>query len=233
MGEKGHVSRHAPSFPELCCHSLEDLDLLNNREKIPYQVSAGVRGLYQEEIIPFWQGRSMRDKIFAQISSEWLDAYQAGIFTEFMEQRAPGHTVLDDKIYHKGMLDFIREIDTGLKQPGRDAAELDELEAMRIAVQALIQFAERFASLAEEMAIDETSPQRKAELKQIARVCSKVPAHAPETFQEALQYYWFVHLGVTMELNTWDSFNPGKLDQHLQPFYERGIQDGSLTRENR
>src|SRR5208282_1366762 len=66
----------------------------------------------------------------------------------------------------------------------------------------------------------------------IEEVCSHVPAHAPRNFQEALQYYWFCHLAVITELNGWDSFNPGHLDQHLLPFYERGMADGSLTPES-
>ena len=73
-----------------------------------------------------------------------------------------------------------------------------------------------------ELAQQESDPQRKQELERIAEVCTHVPAHAPRDFWEALQYYWFVHLGVTTELNTWDSFNPGHLDQHLDPFYQRG-----------
>ena len=81
------------------------------------------------------------------------------------------------------------------------------------------------------LAQQETDPQRKRELEQIAEICNHVPAHPPRNFGEALQYYWFVHLGVITELNPWDSFNPGKLDQHLYPFYEQGIEDGSLSRE--
>src|SRR5665648_213097 len=65
-----------------------------------------------------------------------------------------------------------------------------------------------------------SSSARRAELEHIAEVCSHVPSHAPRDFWEALQYYWFVHLGVTTELNTWDSFCPGHLDRHLQPFYD-------------
>ena len=91
---------------------------------------------------------------------------------------------------------------------------------MRIAAGALIRFAERYAELAEEQARAESNPQRRAELEKIAQVCRHVPAHAPSDFHEALQYYWFVHLGVTTELNTWDAFCPGKLDQHLLPFYD-------------
>ena len=58
-----------------------------------------------------------------------------------------------------------------------------------------------------------------------------MPAHAPRDFHEALQHYWFIHLGVISEANPWDAFNPGRLDQHLLPFYRRGLADGTLTRE--
>jgi formate C-acetyltransferase len=74
-------------------------------------------------------------------------------------------------------------------------------------------------------------PNRRAELAQIADICDRVPAEKPRTFWEALQYYWFVHLGVTAELNPWDAFNPGRLDQHLFPFYERELAAGTLTRD--
>ncbi|MBN1442669.1 MAG: formate C-acetyltransferase/glycerol dehydratase family glycyl radical enzyme, partial [Planctomycetes bacterium] len=90
-------------------------------------------------------------------------------------------------------------------------------------------FARRHAEKAEEMARAESDPVRRAELLEIAEVCRRVPAHAPRTFREALQCYWFVHLGVITELNTWDSFNPGRLDQHLHPFYTRDLEEGRLT----
>jgi formate C-acetyltransferase len=85
--------------------------------------------------------------------------------------------------------------------------------------------------MAAALADEEQDENRKKELIQISQVCRQVPANAPRNFWEALQYYWFMHLGVTLELNTWDAFSPGRLDQHLLPFYERGLQDGSLTRE--
>ncbi len=237
VGEKGPAPKTAPTFPELCCHSLADLDLLNSREKIPFRVAPETRSLFEETIIPFWQSHSMRDRIFNEMRPAWLDAYNAGIFTEFMEQRAPGHTVLDDKIYENGLLDFVSDIDTRLEQLDflNDAAayhKQQQLKAMRIAAHALIRFSERHAELAEILAAEEKDPQRQTELQTIADVCRQIPAHEPRNFREALQYYWFVHLGVTTELNTWDSFNPGRLDQHLLPFYEEGLADGSLTRDS-
>jgi pyruvate formate-lyase/glycerol dehydratase family glycyl radical enzyme len=237
VGEKGPAPKATPTFPELCCHSLADLDLLNSREKIPFAVSREARRLYETEIIPFWRGRSLRDLLFAEMTDEWRAAYEAGVFTEFMEQRSPGHTVLDDKIYRKGLLDLKRDMERSLSRldylgDPRAYAKEQELHAMSIAADSLIHFAGRHAAKARELAADEKDPRRRAELERIAQVCERVPARAPRNFQEALQYYWFVHLGVTSELNTWDSFNPGHLDRHLRPFYEKGLADGTLTRES-
>jgi pyruvate formate-lyase/glycerol dehydratase family glycyl radical enzyme len=236
VGEKGPAPKATPTYPELCCHSLEDLDILDTREKISFAVSSQARQVYEQTIIPFWRGKTMRELIFQEMTEEWIAAYEAGVFTEFMEQRSPGHTVLDDKIYHKGLLDFKRDIEHGMQKldymNDADAyAKQEQLKAMDICADALIRFAERHAEKALELAREEDDPDRKQELMHIAEVCSHVPAHAPRDLQEALQYYWFVHLGVTTELNPWDAFNPGKLDQHLYPFYEKGVTEGSLTHE--
>ncbi len=236
VGEKGPAPKATPTYPELCCHSLKDLEILDSREKISFKVSPSTYKLYEERFISFWQGKTMRERILGEMTPDWLDAYNAGIFTEFMEQRSPGHTVLDDKIYHKGMLDFIADIDARLESLDflNDAEayhKQEELRGMRIAAGAVIHFAERYAELARQMAAAAPDEQRRAELERIAAVCEHVPAHAPRDFWEALQYYWFVHLGVTIELNPWDAFNPGKLDQHLYPFYRQGLEDGTLTRE--
>jgi pyruvate formate-lyase/glycerol dehydratase family glycyl radical enzyme len=236
VGEKGPAPKATPTYPELCCHTLSDLDILDSREKIPFKVSPETREVYEKQIIPFWQGKTMRERLFAEMTDEWLAAYEAGVFTEFMEQRAPGHTVLDDKIYRRGLRVFQDDIDAALAKldytTDRDAfAKGEELKAMRIAADAVIRMAERHADKARELAAVEVDPDRKAELERIAEVCMRVPAHAPRDFWEALQAYWFVHLGVTTELNTWDAFCPGHLDRHLQPFYRRGLADGSLTHD--
>ena len=237
VGERGPAPKATPTYPEITCHSLQDLDILDSRKKTPFKVSAQTRKAYQETIIPFWQGHSIRDRIFSEMTPEWDAAYAAGVFTEFMEQRAPGHTVLDDKIYKKGMDDFRKDIDERLAQldflnDPQALSKKKELEAMRISAEALILFAERHAEKARTMAKAEKSKTRRAELLKIAEVCSRVPRNAPRNFWEALQYYWFVHLGVITELNTWDSFNPGRLDQHLDPFYRKGLANGTLTEES-
>lgn len=237
VGERGPSPRATPTYPEITIHSLEDLEILNSREKTSFSVNDKTKTIYREEIIPFWKGKSIRDRIFNEMSDEWKDAYEAGIFTEFMEQRAPGHTVLDDKIYKKGFLDFKEDIKRSIQNLDffnnpEAYKKREELKAMEIAADALIRYAERHAEKARELAKKEKDPQRRKEIEKIVEICTHVPAHAPRNFWEALQYYWFVHLGVIIELNGWDSFNPGRLDQHLYPFYKKGLEDGSLTKES-
>jgi len=230
IGERGPRPKATPTYPEVCCHTAEDLDTLHTRPITSYKVPEEDRRALVEEVLPYWQGRTQRERIFAAMEPEWLDAFEAGVFTEFMEQRAPGHTVLDDKIYRRGLLDFRAEIDRRLEGPC-EPDQAEELRAMRVCIDAVIRFAERHAELAERLAEQEPDPARRGELLRIAANCRRVPAHAPRDLWEALQMYWFIHLGVITEYNTWDSFNPGRLDQHLWPFYERGLAEGTLTEE--
>lgn len=234
VGERGVAPKATSTYPEVCCHNRQDLQIFDSREKIPYKVSEGVMSIYSSEIEPFWQGRTMRELIFGNMTKKWHDAYEAGIFTEFMEQRAPGHTVLGDKIYHQGFAVFICEIEAELNNldylhDPQAYNKQEELKAMKICAEAMITFARRYSQKANELAEQEYDSKRKAELLKIADVCSHVPANAPRDMWEALQAYWFVHLGVIIELNPWDAFSPGRLDQHLYPFYQQGVVDGSLT----
>ena len=236
VGERGPMPKAVPTFPELTCHTVEDLHTLNDRELQPYLISQEDIDTYEREVIPYWQGRTQRERIFSHVSKEWEEAYHAGVFTEFMEQRAGGHTAMDGKMYQRGLLDCkaliaktLSELDFINDPEATDKQQ--ELQAMDISCDAAILFAERHAELAEKMANEESDPQRKEELLKIAEVCRWVPAHAPRDMQEAIQMYWFVHLGTVTELNGWDCMNPGHIDQHLYPFYQKGLADGTMTRE--
>jgi len=236
VGERGPAPKSVPTFPELTCHSVEDFHVLNTREMQRYTISQNDIDLYEKEVIPYWQGKTQRERIFSHVPETWRAAYEAGLFTEFMEQRAPGHTALDGKIYRKGMLDFKNEILANLSALDflNDPEATDKAEqwkAMAISCDAVVVFAERQAELAEKLASAESDPKRAAELLKIAEVCRWVPANAPRNFWEAIQMYWFVHLGTITELNGWDAMNPGHFDQHLTPFYEKEIHSGTLTRE--
>jgi len=236
VGERGPAPKSVPTFPELTCHSVEDFHVLNTREQQRYTISQEDIDTYEQEVIPYWQGRTMRERIFSHVPNEWKRAYEAGVFTEFMEQRAPGHTALDGTIYRKGMLDYKKEIKEHIDSLDflndvEATGKLEQLKAMDISCDAVIVFAERHAELAETLAKTENDPQRVDELKRIAEVCRWVPANAPRNVWEAIQMYWFVHLGTVTELNGWDAMNPGHFDQHLTPFYEKELAEGTLTRE--
>ena len=233
VGEKGDSPHGAPTFPELCCHTLEDMHVMNDRELISFSVKEEDYGYQEREIIPFWEKRSTRSKILANMSDQWKDCYAAGIFTEFMEQRGPGHTVGSFKLYEKGFLDYKADIQASIDSldyfHDTEAFEKrNQLRGMAKACDAIMLLGARYADYARELAKKEKCDTRKAELLQIAANCDVVPAHKPQTFWQAIQMYWFVHLGVTTELNPWDAYSPGRFDQHLNPFYQKDVEEGIL-----
>ncbi len=233
IGEKSEGPQVVPTFPELCCHTVEDMTVMNDRKYISFKVKEEDKKLQQDKIIPYWEKRSVRHKILEAMTQEWKDCYAAGMFTEFMEQRAPGHTVADGKIYEKGFLDFKNEIEEEVERLDfiNDPDAYDkkaQLTGMAISCDAIIIYGQRYAKYARELASKETNPKRIEELLWIAYICTIVPAHKPETFAQALQMYWFVHVGITTELNTWDSFSPGRLDQYIYPFYKKEKEEGTI-----
>ena len=236
VGEKGRDPQASPTFPELCCHSEEDMKVMSERDLVSFHTTEEDRKNQKEYVIPFWQGRTMRDKLLAQMTPEWHECYAAGMFTEFMEQRGPGHTCGGEQAFtigyleHKAhiketmdKLDFLNDPEALEKQ--------EELKAMDLACDAVIILGERYHKLALEMAAKEKDATRKAELEQIAKNLEVVPAHAPQTFWQAIQLYWFTHLAVTTELNPWDAFSPGRMDQHLIKFYNADTEAGILDDE--
>ena len=237
VGERGPEPAAVPTYPEICVHTADDLKVLDSREKIPYRVDEETAREHLETVLPVWDGQSQRERMMRELPSEWHDCYDAGVFTEFQEQRTPGHTVLGEVIYEKGFLDLKLEIrasidalDFAMDPMAYDKRE--QLRSMDICADALITYSQRYAELLDRMAGEESDTTRSEELREMAEICRKVPANAPETFREALQYYWFVHVGVITELNPWDSFNPGRLDQHLWPFYQRELENGTLDEES-
>ena len=181
-GERGPAPKAVPTYPEICLHSLEDLKILDMRPKVSFKVDEATKLAYKDLIIPFWKGKSNRDRIMRSMTPEWTDAYLAGIFTEFQEQRAPGHTVCGGMIYNKGMLDLMKDIQEAedhvdfFNDPkAYDKAE--ELKAMKIAANALIDYAERHAEKLLYLATQEKNGERKEELEKMAAICRRVPAY--------------------------------------------------------
>lgn len=158
------------------------------------------------------------------------------VFLRNLWNNVVGHTVGSEKIYKKGFQDYKNDIIEARNRLDflNDKEAFDkkaQLNAMEICCDAIMILGERYAAYARELAEKETDEIRKQELLQIAANCDVVPAHAPKTFWQAIQMYWFVHLGVTTELNPWDAYSPGRLDQHLNPFYQKDTEDGILDDE--
>lgn len=237
LGEKGKNPQASPTFPELCCHSEEDMKVMSERKLVSFHTTEEDCKLQAAEIIPFWKGRTIREKLLSRMTPEWHDCYEAGIFTEFMEQRGPGHTCGGEQVFTTGYLDYKEKIKKTMDaldwmNDPEASDKMEELKAMDICCDAVIILGERYHEMAVEKAAAETDPKRKAELEQIAKNLEVVPAHKPQTFWQAIQLYWFTHLAVTTELNPWDAFSPGRLDQHLNPYYEADVEAGILDDEH-
>ena len=237
LGEKGKNPQASPTFPELCCHSEEDMKVMSERSLVSFHTTEEDRKLQAAEIIPFWKGRTIREKLLSKVTPEWHECYEAGVFTEFMEQRGPGHTCGGEQVFTTGYMDYKEKIKKTMDaldwmNDPEASDKMEELKAMDICCDAVITLGERYHEMAVEKAAAETDPKRKAELEQIAKNLEVVPAHKPQTFWQAIQLYWFTHLAVTTELNPWDAFSPGRLDQHLNPYYEADVEAGILDDEH-
>jgi pyruvate-formate lyase len=114
VGERGPEPKAVPTYPEVCLHSLDDLEILDSRPRVAYGVSEETKQVYEQTIIPFWKGKTIREKIFASMEEPWKNAFESGIFTEFQEQRSPGHTAGGDLIYTNGFHDLKARIQSAL-----------------------------------------------------------------------------------------------------------------------
>lgn len=166
VGEKGDSPQAAPTFPELCCHAVEDMHVMNDRDLINFKVKEEDYKIQEDVMIPYWDKRSTRSRILRAMTPEWKKAYECGIFTEFMEQRGPGHTVGSFKIYEKGFLDYKADIQESIDKLDfmTDPEAFDkksELEGMKLACDAIMILGERYAAYARELAEKETDETRK------------------------------------------------------------------------
>ncbi|MFK5856942.1 MAG: pyruvate formate lyase family protein, partial [Bacteroidota bacterium] len=173
VGERGPAPKVVPTYPEINLHSLEDLHILDTRPKVWFSVDDETKEAYRNIVIPFWKEKTNREKIFANLDRNWIDAYEAGVFTEFQEQRAPGHTVLGKKMFSKGFLDLKKEISSSIASldffNDKDAYnKREELKAMDISVDAIIHFANRHADKLELLSENELDENRKIELMQMS-----------------------------------------------------------------
>jgi len=236
VGNQTKDRRGVPLFPEYAVDWIRsDMDEFSTRKGDRFGITDEQKQLIRE-ILPFWEGRCLRDRIKEAIPEPLRDVIRHGVFVnENYTMSGPGHMAPS----------YARLLRTGLKNRAdfctAKAASLDPVRpdysaghafytACRITCEALVAYAERFASMAEAAAAERENDARKTELLEIARVCRRVPAHPAETFHEALQFIYFIQVALQLEANGL-AICLGRLDRTLIDYYRKDLSEGRLTRE--
>lgn len=220
------------------CWSVLDheLETISARRYDPFFLTAEDRRLFEEEIRPYWQGRSNYEEWLAQIPDDTRRLRDHGaIYIDRKAVRGWGETTAGyERLLRLGINGIKEEIRKrksllDLTVPG-DYEKDYYLKALLLVADGIIKLAERYAAEAERLAALEQDPIRKLELSEIAAVCRHVPANPARTFREALQSIYFYHTCIFMEQNA-ASYNPGRMDQYLWSYYKADLEAGRLTRD--
>ncbi|MDL2236274.1 glycyl radical protein [Christensenellaceae bacterium OttesenSCG-928-K19] len=236
----GHNNPHQRSggiFPEYAVDWIKDeIDTFPTRAADKFQVDPEQKRIFLEEIYPYWHGKTLYDRIQSMIPEDVrLQRYEAQVFSLGLhEDGGLAHVALNhQKILTRGFRDIRREIEELMEATpawGKDALEKRRFwQACLIEIDAVIDFANRYADCAAKMAAEESDPQRKEELEEIARVCRRVPEYPAETFQEACQCVWFMQLIPQIQDNG-TSYTPGRFDQYGYPYYKKDLDTGKLSK---
>ena len=233
VGNQCSKPRSSPVFPEFSCKWLEaELDRLALRKADVFLISEDTKKILREDVFPYWEGKTNNEYATALMKPEAFEAHNAVVYTVGNYfYNGVGHISANyGKVMAEGLNAVIAEAEKAKEKfnecDARQMKSLHFLESTIIANRAVITFANRFADEADRLAKHEQDSARKAELLEIARICRKVPAQPAETFQEAVQAFWFVHLVIQIESNG-HSISPMRFDQYCYPFYEAS--KGSMT----
>ena len=233
VGNQARQPKAGPLFPEYAQDwILSQMDTFATRPGDKFQVSDEDKALLRE-VLPFWEGRSLRDAWRARVPSEALAAMASGVIAnENYTMSGPGHLVPDyPKLLRLGLKGIKEEIGCYAAQLDSDSQgeKLDFYQACRLVCDAAIAFAHRYGQLAEELAKGTSDPLWQAQLQKIAQICRRVPEAPATGFWEALQSVWFIQVIIQIESNGL-SIALGRFDQYLYPFYKEDIESGRLTR---
>ena len=235
VGNHCSKPRGSAAFPEFSCQWLEEeLDRLAKRTADVFLISEETKETLRKDVFPYWKGKTNNEYASSLMKPEALEAHNALVYTVGNYfYNGVGHISANyGKVMQQGLNAVIAEAEAAKgKFDFADANQMKSLhflESTILSNKAVIAFAERFAVEAERQASQTKNAERKAELVEIARICRKVPAHPAETFQEAIQSFWFVHLVIQIESNG-HSISPMRFDQYCFPFYQAS--KGSLAAE--
>ncbi len=236
VGNQAKVNRGAPVFPEYAMDWIvNELDMFEDRDGDVFTISEETKNEIRE-IAPFWENNTLKDKGLAAFPKECKELYDLGIIkAEGNITSGDGHVAVEyEKILKFGLKDYLRRAKE--KRASLDLGDFEQLkqsyfyDAVIITLYAAINFSNRYSALAMKMAEKETDETRKAELLEIARITKKVPENPADTYYEAVQSIWMVHVILQIESNG-HSMSYGLLDRYLYPFYENDIKKGIITKD--
>ncbi len=235
-GNQASSNRSAPIFPEYAMDwVIRELDEFEKRDGDVFYITEETKETLRS-IYPFWEHNTTLDKGLAALPPESKVYYDLGII------KAEGNITSGDahiavsygEIMGKGLKEFERRtIEAEAKLDLTNYKDLKKYyfyEAIKIVIRAVKSFAARYAALALEKA-EGAAPERAAELREMARILNKVPYDKAESFQEAVQSMWLVHLVLQIESNG-HSLSYGRMDQYLYPYYEADLKKGVITEES-
>lgn len=228
--------RAASIFPEYCVNWIfDEIDKLETRPGDRFHVRQEVRDELLK-IAAWWKGKTLEDRCQATLPQAAKDAYRMSVLSANGNMTSgDGHIMLDfGAILSKGAQGIIDEAKEHLKSldfshPSSHHKRIF-YESVIIAYEGMIEYAERYAVLARDLAKKEPKPERRAELLSIAANCRKIPRYPASTFYEGVQAVWFAHLLSQLESNG-HSMSFGRLDQYLYPYYKKDLADGKVTPE--
>jgi trans-4-hydroxy-L-proline dehydratase len=236
VGTKTRKPRGSPVFPEINCAWVErDLDRLATRRSTPFFVSDETKRILRQDVFPYWKGRQVVDRLLEAVPSDEWRADERGVLYHYFRSRTIGHiNAAYGKVLTKGLAGIradITRVMAALDHEGPAGIDRKQfLQAVALSCDGLVRFAHRHATEARRLAACETDHARQRELLTMADVCGRVPAGPALTFHEALQSFWFVHLGLNLETDG-HAFGPGRFDQYLYPFYRHSLATGAMTQD--
>lgn len=224
------------TYPEFSYEWLEaEFETAETREADPFRVPKKAADEIREAN-KYWKGKTNFDLATSYMEPETLKAIEHNIFTTGnYYYNGVGHVnVQYDKVINEGlegvMAKAAAELSSMEVSDGNYCEKSRLLQAIILSCHAVIGYAQRYANLADEMAAKESNPVRKEELKQIAVNCRQVPGKPAKTFYQAVQTVWFLQQLLQLE-SSGHSISPGRFDQYMYPLYKKGIEEGTLTRE--
>ena len=236
VGSSTIAPRGCQTFPEFSYEWLEaELDTVATRTADPFEIAEETKAELKEAD-KYWKGKTTSELATSYMAPEAIKAIEHNTFTlGNYFYNGVGHVTVKYwevlEIGFEGIMEKAqKELDGCSVGDGNYARKSHFLEAVILSCKAVIDYAGRYAKLAQEMAAQTSDPVRKQELFVIAENCSRVPAKGAQNFYEACQSFWFVQQLLQME-SSGHSISPGRFDQYMYPYYKKDMEAGTITRE--